>query len=138
MAKYRIKNPEIEKAVRGLYANEEDFIREFNEHCKEQFGDDEPMIDLNLCPSECISGGFCQVQIKKKDIEEVVEYDPKKWNEYPKVKPPKKDIYRVNYHFESGEVKKESVYFDGENFVTSWFSMNGGVRTYFKPWDDEE
>ena len=135
--KYRIKNPEVEKAVRGLFKTQEAYEEALNNSARIKV----PYAEVRLiCVHGHVSvtGSYCDVHVAVSNIEEVVEYDPKKWNEYPKVKPPKKDIYRVEYHFDSGEVKKESVYFNGETFVTGWLTLNGGVRTYFKPWDDEE
>lgn len=134
MAKYRIKNPEVEKVIRCLYKVNFPFdgLTAYERIPESKV--------VRFYVDEKSSVGDCNLifELHENLVEEIVEYNPNCWNEYPKVKPPKKGIYRVEYRFESGEVKKESVHFDGENFVTSWFSMSGGVRTYFKPWDDEK
>ena len=69
-------------------------------------------------------------------VEEVVEYDPKVWNEYSKVKPPKKGYYRVELRNDSGEVELRSVEYWDKTFEASYLSPKP-LNLFFKPWDDE-
>lgn len=78
-------------------------------------------------------------------LEEVREYDPHKWNEYPEVTPPKDVWMRCENVYGSEPERLErfaarytSQYEDGE-WVDAWFS-NGLRRdvTSFRPWDEED
>lgn len=88
-----------------------------------------------------------EAQIKPKEpdirlsVEEVVEYNPKKWNQWPQVRPIKKGNYRVE-HDENGYTYKFGFYWNGH----FWEGRKGygplcsntfqdGFR--FKPWYDE-
>lgn len=81
------------------------------------------------------------------DDKEVVKYDPKLWNEYSKVKPPKKGWYRVQYkhaHCTGGTGQKSAWYHLGteahrNNFwTTEYWEHKDHSEVMFKPWDDEE
>lgn len=78
-------------------------------------------------------------------LEEVREYDPHKWNEYPEVTPPEGVWMRCENVYGSEPERLErfaarytSQYEDGE-WVDAWFS-NGLRRdvTSFRPWDEED
>lgn len=79
------------------------------------------------------------------EIEEVAEYDPRAWNKYPEVEPPKDVWMRCENVYGSEPERLErfaarytSQYEDGE-WVDAWFS-NGLRRdvTSFRPWDEED
>ena len=78
-------------------------------------------------------------------LEEVREYDPTKWNNYPEVEPPEGVWMRCENVYGSEPERLErfaarytSQYEDGE-WVDAWFS-NGLRRdvTSFRPWDEED
>ena len=78
-------------------------------------------------------------------LEEVREYDPHKWNEYPEVTPPEGVWMRCENVYGSEPERLErfaarytSQYEDGE-WVDAWFS-NGLRRdvTSFRPWDEDD
>lgn len=67
---------------------------------------------------------------------EVVKYDPKVWNEYPKVIPPKEGWYRVQYEVECIGYVRRVVYWNGKE----WETHHSFVERFafgFKPWDDD-
>jgi hypothetical protein len=129
--KYRIKNPEVEKAVRGLFKMQEDFERELNEACEL---DTVCVIKADGCYTT--TGGWIELSISMDDIEEVHEYSHQKWNPYPQVTPPKDDYYRVQMTLPNFEVRR---------FMLEWRDGKWRVdylpehqELLFKPWDDEE
>ena len=97
MKTYRIKNPDIEKAVRGLFKTQEAFEKELNHWSEHHFKYHAYLsyIKIEANSAESITGFTCELYVATSDIEEVVEYDPAVWNEYPKVKPPKEGNYLV-------------------------------------------
>lgn len=85
------------------------------------------------------------LQVTQDMLEEVREYDPHKWNEYPEVTPPEGVWMRCENVYGSEPERLErfaarytSQYEDGE-WVDAWFS-NGLRRdvTSFRPWDEED
>lgn len=76
-------------------------------------------------------------------IEEVHEYDPKAWNKWPEVLPPKRVYYRVEYK-EDNLTKKAAWMWNGlcwqvkpDTYLLLLDCANKeGIR--FKPWDDPD
>lgn len=79
--KYRIKNPEVEKAVRGLFKTQEDFEVKLNLECEKQKHSVYRIFRIAIEPYLCVLNSDSSVSILKSDVEEVVEYDPNGWNE---------------------------------------------------------
>lgn len=84
-----------------------------------------------------------QVYFVQEDLEEVPEYNPHSWNEFPTVKPPYDVMMRIE--FENGEGTKGFYKhgFDGSDY---WFSksrmafsknmlINNPIKR-FRPWED--
>lgn len=143
--KYRIKKPEVEKAVCGLFETQEDFKKYFSACCINQMYCGFDYIKLIVHKNQSVTGFPVALLIKKSDIEEVVEYDPRKWNPYPKVTPPKKGWYRVELDYQD-EVIHRAMYWNGENWLNQemvfkrqagWIEIEKD-NPRFKPWDDEE
>lgn len=84
------------------------------------------------------------VRFEAKDFEEVPEYNPHAWNEFPKVKPPYDVMMRIE--FENGEGTKGFYKhcFDGSD---CWFSKSriafpktmliNNPITRFRPWSED-
>lgn len=68
--------------------------------------------------------------------EEVVEYDPKVWNEYPKVMPPEEGWYRIQYEVECVGYVRRVVYWNGKEWETHHLFVEK-FAFGFKPWDDD-
>lgn len=94
MKKYRIKNPEIEKAVRGLFKTQEGFEAQLDLECEKQKHNVHRVFRIAIEPNLCVLNIDTAVGIWKSDVEEVVEYDPNGWNEM-RVKPPANGQYLV-------------------------------------------
>lgn len=145
--KYRIKNPEVEKAVRGFFTTQEAFEKELNAWSEHHFKYHAYLSQLKIeaNSAESITGCTCALYVATSDVEEVVEYDPKVWNEYPKVTPPKEGWYRVEHDYQD-EVIHRAMYWDGEYWLDQemvFKRQTGGImlekgNPRFKPWDDEE
>lgn len=131
--KYRIKHESVEKAVRGLFKTQEAYEEALNNSCRIKVPYAE---DRLICVHGHVSvtGSYCDVHVAVSNIEEVVEYDPKVWNDYSKVKPPKDDCYRVQMTLPDFEVRR---------FMLEWRDGKWRVdylpehqELLFKPWDD--
>lgn len=92
--KYRIKNEDVEKAVRGLFKTQEDFEAQLNLECEKQKHSVYRIFRIAIEPDLCVLNTDSVVSILKSDVEEVVEYDPNGWNEMS-VKPPANGQYLV-------------------------------------------
>ena len=75
-------------------------------------------------------------------LEEVREYDPHKWNEYPEVTPPEGVLMRVECRDGRKACAKYRLFIEGG----SWCDVNGGAwpEAYsqsvarFRSWDEED
>ena len=128
MAKYRIKNPEIREFVKQVWG-----LETLSEDVCEN-------IEMSL--TVYCDGKHNFIRRIPIEFEEVYEYNPKAWNEYPKVKPPKEGWYRVEHDYQD-EVIHRAMYWlnncwreDPHRGV--YINPNLRKNIKFKPWDDEE
>lgn len=138
MAKYRIKNEAVEKAVRGLFKTQEAFEKQLNAWSEYHFKyySNYSCIKIVANSAESITGYACELYVATSDVEEIIEYDPRKWNPYPQVTPPKDDYYRVQMTLPNFEVKRFMLeWLDGKWRVNHLYEHR---ELLFKPWDDEE
>ncbi len=125
---WHLKDRELEKKLIELYPN---FIEDLNFGCmnkgKRYYVTVEctRVKDNGEIPNDMMSF-YCE------ELEEVCEYNPKGWNEYPKVTPPEDVWMRVETTRKVGaKAMFKNGYWvepDGHYFVT------GGGR--FRPWED--
>lgn len=73
--KYRIKNPEVEKAVCGLFKTQEGFKKYFSACCINQMDCGFDYIKLIVHKNQSVTGFPVALLIKKSDIEEVEKCD---------------------------------------------------------------
>ena len=71
------------------------------------------------------------------ELEEVLEYDPHGWNDFPAVTPPEGPLMRLEYNDQIGAKRKAcATYFNGE-----WISFDGFKieprNARFRPWEGE-
>ena len=139
--KYRIKNEAIEKAVRGLFKTQEAFEKQLNAWSEYHFKyyHTYSCIKIVANSAESITGYACELYVATSDVEEVVDYDPKKWNEYSKVKPPENVWMRCEMHTIDSIRKVGAIFQDGEwrNHEGCSYRTSGWYCVRFKPWDDE-
>lgn len=132
---YRFKSPEIETAVKAfckVYKVEQEELDDavskaltFDFHCFYLVGNDDEETVLSF-PVNC--------------VEQVAEYNPKAWNNFPEATPPEGVFMRV----ETIKGFRYCAKFDGKDWISPVF--NGGTThnfsvygvVHFRPWDDEE
>ena len=139
MKKYRIKNEAIEKSVCGLFATREAFEKQLNAWSEYHFNyySNYSCIKIVVNSADSITGYACELYVATSDVEELIEYNPRVWNEYPKVTPPKKGWYRIQYEVEDVGYVRRVVYWNGKEWETH-HSFVEKLAFGFKPWDDEE
>ena len=139
--KYRIKNEAVEHAVRRLFKTQEAYEKALFETCTKQLHDPYILMNMPISSKDSLTGVITTIGLLKTDIEEFDVYDPKKWNQWPQVRPIKKGNYRIE-HDENGYTYKFGFYWNGH----FWEGRKGygpicsntfqdGFR--FKPWYDE-
>lgn len=82
------------------------------------------------------------LEITSDMLEEVREYDPHKWNDFPEVEPPEGVLMRVECRDGKKACAKYRLFIEGG----SWCDVNGGAwpEAYsqsvarFRPWDDPD
>lgn len=105
--------------------------------------------------NKCLNKGFFykvgdfrkyQIFIEYNELEEVLVYNPNAWNEYPKIKPIKQGIYRLEV--KSSSVSKTEHYVAVFDFANKYWRYVYGQRrkidttvtsdgfVRFRPWDD--
>lgn len=76
---------------------------------------------------------------RSEEIEEIPEYNPRAWNDYPKVTPPEGDFMRVIFLWNDGSIGyrcgifREGVWVDSED---TNLEIENVYR--FRPWDDPD
>ena len=135
--KYRIKKPEVENAIRGMFKDQSEFECILNAVCVGQMGDTHNHLRFVVNSERSVTGEMVYVDIKKSDIETTDEYNPKVWNEYPKVTPPKEGWYRIHYEIEDVGYVRRVIYWNGKEWETNCPFVER-FAFGFKPWDDEE
>ena len=99
-----------------------------------------------LLPEWTIHEVFIQLTVDRDQVEKVATFDPNKWNEFPKVKPPTDDYYLViNKNGERAVLKWEKTYdicadhtvhFSG--VIQRWSEPGFGVVKFHTIPSDEE
>lgn len=141
--KWRLKDRTLEKKLNELSDGEfsENLCKQSSGHFISCFGD-------HLCFSiqnECVNKAFWQyrfaVFFSADEVEEVQEYNPNGWNEYPKVTPPEGVPMRVEIDTLTDEVRRDCAIFKNGR----WFSEFGGRANYkiagpvrrYRPWSED-
>lgn len=130
--KYRLKNKELQAKLEAI---DPDFSVVMSYSCGNG-GSDAYVI---LLPSK---GVEMTIKISKSALEEAHTFDPKAWNKWPEVLPPKRGYYRVEYE-KNNLTKKAAWMWDGLGWKIrpgTYFLLDSankeGIR--FKPWDDPD
>lgn len=135
--KFRLKNKDLQVQLDALSGG--DFSRRLDELMT-----GEPVnLWANMCGAKTVQITFGEtrefsVRIPVDDIEEVHEYDPHGWNDFPEVEPPEGVLMRVECNqiktclvFENGKWRYPS----GESFENYEFAFP--VKR-FRPWDEDD
>ena len=117
---WHLKDRELEKK---LIAIDPKFLERINEGA---------VLKDNLRMDTCMMiTNHVAVRFEAKDFEDVPEYDPDTWNEYPKVIPPQHEPLRVEFADKSGT----KAFFDDclREYVTAK-RIDSPCR--YRPWED--
>lgn len=136
--KYRLKDRGLQKKLDEL--SDGDFSKQLALNYKRICSDLEFLMQITLwfCKKE---GPLHALVITPDMVEEVREYDPHKWNDFPEVEPPEDVWMRVErcvdgrtYHFAARYVPVG----DSEDY--EWLSeANLSIDVdRFRPWDEED
>lgn len=127
--KYRLKDLELQEKLDAISGG--DFSKRLQDPAKSEEGFAVAYGDFHE-----INGLRHLSLFLADEIEEVPEYDPNAWNEWPDVKPPEGVDMRVEVLSKDGEVifKGASVFVtDAWNIGGHWYDDR---RVRFRPWDD--
>jgi hypothetical protein len=139
--KFRLKNKDLQVQLDALSGG--DFSRRLDELMT-----GEPVnLWANMCGAKTVQITFGEtrefsVRIPVDDIEEVHEYDPHGWNDFPEVEPPEGVLMRVECRDGRKACAKYRLFIEGG----SWCDVNGGAwpEAYsqsvarFRSWDEED
>lgn len=149
---WHLKDRELEKKLIAIDCK---FLTELNETVKEKINE---FSSDSLEEGDLITLMFCrdsQIELGKlyflfSELEEVPEYNPKAWNEYPKVIPPKNvvmrcEIYTERYDTDTPEpkggklIERTSGVFDGFkwNLYSLSLSISENWTIRYRPWDED-
>ena len=137
--KYRLKDRELQRKLDEL--SDGDFSRQLASNKKRIFA------ELNFLKQMILwfrksEGPFHALMITPDMLEEVPEYDPHKWNDFPEVEPPEGVLMRVECRDGRKACAKYRLFIEGG----SWCDVNGGAwpEAYsqsvarFRSWDNPE
>lgn len=137
--RYRLKDKELQQKLDEL--SDGDFSKQLALNYKRICSDLEFLMQITLwfCKSE---GPLHALEITPDMLEEVREYDPHGWNDFPEVEPPEGVLMRVEWR-EGVELRRGVARYvawgDNKEFV--WMGERGIIIRQvdrFRPWDEED
>ena len=136
---WHLKDRELEKAFEAYSGGK--FVDALNYEVKHTNIDSEFIVYVGFV-RECLGDDISEICLcfKTDELEDIPEYNPHGWNEYPEVTPPYDVMMRIkmkNGYLRAGYLKK---FPDGD----SWVNPNGVLMCnaenaeieLFRPWDD--
>lgn len=139
---WHLKDRELEKVFEAYSGGK--FVKSLNYAVEQEIIDSECVVYVGF-GREFLGPDFAEncLCFRTDELEEVHEYNPHSWNEFPTVKPPYDVMMRIE--FENGEGTKGFYKhgFDGSDY---WFSksrmafsknmlINNPIKR-FRPWED--
>ena len=132
---WHLKDRELEKKLIERFPS---FVYELGKHC-------ESSGNFNFSVKLCRKG-FCyytdEMTFSKDELEEVHEYNPKAWNEFPAVTPPDNVLMRLEFTEKDSTGKPKRHYvaatFNGITWGTrdSYSASFKMTNCRFRPWED--
>lgn len=136
MKRYELKDNELQTALEKAFPG---FGEALQAACENTFDDVTNYVEVPL--DRCSSILFRNViDIYKRAITTKEEYDPRKWNKFPEVKPPMGILMRAEGHYRYGGIFKGAAAWD--NGV--WLPLEPMTEPEdimidrFRPWDEDE
>ena len=139
MTKYRLKDRELQAKLDEI--SNGDFTDKLETEARRKFVDilNREVIQVFFGDFDIFANRY-SVVFELSEVEEVSEYDPHAWNEWPTVEPPNGELMRVEYvDIDNRHRKGCAVFYPPK----SWLDYNGkvikGVNAIrFRPWEEEE
>lgn len=136
---WHLKDRELEKKLEEFTGG--DFVNSLNREIERENIDSEFFVWVEF--GRKLSGDDNKencLLFRVDELEEVHEYNPKDWNEFPKVKPPYNVMMRVETHTGQGYKLLYKHLGDGDfwcdpNFLLMSKAFSDDV-TRFRPWED--
>lgn len=130
--KYKLKDKELAEHLRAIYP---EFDKELESVCDSQMNDG---CDCVLIKIYGPKGPRLNLLIFKPEIEAI--YDPKSWNIFPSVTPPKDKLMWLEYWGPSGAFHRTCGKYATSCGDPCWVDVDGNIldfeRLYFRPWED--
>ena len=134
---WHLKDRDLEEKLIAIDSN---FCVRLHNTCEREFRDEKDenlKVDVLFSSDHCLLG---RLYFKRKVLEDIQEYDPNKWNEYPKVTPPEGVVMRVVSNFGLYAYRKCAIFDDG-----TWKNEREGKPTglllgevkRFRPWSED-
>ena len=143
MNTYRLKDSELQKQLDEISGG--DFSEKLQEKAKNLTRLN--FIQVVFSREKGKNTRWYEAWFRSEEIEELKEYDPRAWNDYPDVKPPKDGIYRVEVFYEKTDLSPDiqaAGHWDGSRWRVDdprgggGFPLYEGKRLRFRPWEDPE
>lgn len=127
--KYRLKNQDLQHRLEAFLG------KEFVEEALIKGDVDNYILTIY---ADLGDGAYVDVGIHIDDLEEIEEYDPDKWNNYPSVTPPKGVWMRCEFDQPNGRTLLHIARYIEDEGSFYWIdqNMNEIDVSRFRPWDD--
>lgn len=107
---WQLKNTQTASMILVFFTKEE-----VSEACKTQMDDEFPFVTLRK--QNYLGFDEIAFEVKKEEFEPVEKYDPRVWNDFSKVKPPRPGFYCVsNFKVRDYPYEAYRVYWDGKKW----------------------
>ena len=134
---WHLKDRDLEEKLIAIDSN---FCVRLHNTCEREFRDEKDenqKVDVLFSTSNQLLG---RLYFKRKMIEDVPEYDPNNWNEYPAVTPPEGVLMRIEASYEGDIYRQCAIFKNGiwkheENGDAAWCLL-GKVKR-FRPWSED-
>lgn len=128
--KYRLKNQDLQQRLEAFLG------KEFVEEALIKGDVDNYILTIY---ADLGDGAYVDVGIHIDDLEEIEEYDPDEWNNFPAVTPPENVWMRCECYGDEKTYRCVAKYaFFGDSNDFHWFDSNNEIVDVdrFRPWDE--
>lgn len=133
--RYRLKDRNRQREIRFAYLNFDYLLQKI---CEREFHNAEDAIEF--VASNEWTGIKTTFQIAKTAIEEIPEFNPHSWNDWPDIQPPSLKLMRVEYRDKYGSLRRTCAQFSDVCSPPGWIDFNGNdieaTELKFRPWED--
>lgn len=147
--KYRLKNAEMQAKLDSLSKENKfsDMLQEATKEFLRRKQDESTFANASVVyvtfgdmKSDCFGDSSPQynIRLNLEEIEEIKQYNPYAWNDFPEVTPPECKMMRVEYTDQYGAKRRGCAMF----YKNKWVNFDG-LNLYvhearFRPWDEED